>query len=149
MKRYVVMGIGAEDFFYAFLSVIGTVILVTLVKVFGNLPTSMLALGTDLNLLTYGFLWDTSIKALRGQEFWSRFPQEDLSFLNKPTILVCIFIVNFLLMAFNLKLEYIVIERENSKHGKSWVTNWVLKPGVLAVGLISLFAFLFLNAAWS
>ena len=144
------MNISAAGFFYAFLSVIGTVILVTLVKVFGNLPTSILSLGTDLNLLTYGFLWDTSVKALRGQEFWSRFPQEDLSFLNKPTILVCIFIFNFLLMAFNLKLEHRVTERKKSNHEKSssWVTYWVLKPGVLALGVFSLLIFLFINAAW-
>jgi hypothetical protein len=138
----IINSIKCEEFFYSILTVFVTVILLIVVKEFGNIPTSPLSVGTNLNVLTYGFLWDTSIKALRGQDFWTRFPLNSV-FFTKPVILFLIFVVNFLIMAWNLKLEHMFNERIKDKKSQNG-----LKVTIIALGCFSLIIFLILNSAW-
>ena len=144
----ILSAINPEEFFYSFLTVFITVILITIVKVFGGISINGTAIGTDLNLVTYGFIWDICTKALRGHDFWPRF-SVNLTFLNKPVILLLIFVGNFLIMALNLKLEDIVNQRQNTGVQPAWVTQMLLKPSVIALGVFSLIIFLLLNSAWS
>lgn len=152
----ILSAINPAEFFYSFLTVFITVILITTVKVWGGISINGTAIGTDLNLATYGFIWDICTKALRGQDFWPRF-SVSLTFLNKPVILLLIFVGNFLIMALNLKLEDIVNQRQNIsvqpeqniRVQPKWVTQMLLKPLVIALGVFSLIIFLLLNSAWS
>ncbi len=137
-----------RELFFSMLTVCVTVILIYFVKIFGNIQVSILTMGTDFNLLTYGFLWDTCIKAFRGQEYWNRFSVGS-TFLNKSVIFFLIFLVNFLIMVLNFKLESIVNERIANNTNPVWVTQGILKPAILTLGVCSLILFLLLNSAWS
>jgi hypothetical protein len=90
------------NLFYAVLTVLGIVGLVAAARAFGKLKPTRL--GPDLNLLTYGFLWDISLKALRGGDYWSKFHADQWP-INKPTTLFVIALVNVLFTAWNMKLD--------------------------------------------
>jgi hypothetical protein len=129
-----------QNLFYAMLTVFVTVVLVTLVRVFGKLPVSLV--GPDLNLLTYGFLWDTGAKALRGVTYWPQF--KPLIFeINKPTTLFVLALLNLLLLGANLKFAHLV---ENTP--KSARRTWLYSPLVNALGVFSLILFLWIQAMW-
>ena len=129
-----------QNLIYAALTVVVTVVFVIVVRVFGNLPVSLV--GPDLNLLTYGFLWETSAKALRGAEYWPRF--EPLFWnINRPTTLFAIAFLNLILLGANLKLAYRVESMKSTTQRK-----WLWKPIVNALGVLSLILFLLIHAAW-
>lgn len=150
----IISQINTGDLSFAVLTVFTTVFLIIFVKIFGGIATSGSAIGTEFNLLTYGYLWDTCLDAVRGRAYWPRF---DLSstFLTKPLILLLVCLANFLIMAWNMKIESIINRRTNASINPSAsvnvdrVTKWFLKPMVMALGVLSLLIFLFLNSAWS
>ena len=125
---------------YAVLTVLVTVVFVIFVRVFGKLPTSLV--GPDLNLLTYGFLWDTTAKALRGVEYWPRF-NPLLWRVNKATTLFAIAFVNLIVLGGNLKFAHSVEKMEKGR-----LRTWVFCPLVNAFGVFSLILFLWIQAAW-
>lgn len=136
--------IDLKELFYAALSAFVIVGLITLMRMFGNLPLSLF--GPDLNLLTYGFLWDISIKAVRGIDYWPRFDPSVWP-LNKGTTLLVIALLNVILLAWNLKLSR-KVETIYEKSGRSKYTEWLLKPFVIALGIVSLVLFLLLQSMW-
>jgi len=129
-----------DNLFYAVLTVFVTVVFVTALRVFGKLPVSLI--GPDLNLLTYGFLWDTASKALRGAEYWPRFVPLAWN-VNRPTTLFVISAVNLLALGSNMKLAHLV---EGMKKGG--LKDWVLRPLVTMLGVFSLFVFLLIQSSW-
>lgn len=142
--------ISIEELIFSISTVFVTVILLIMVKTFGNIPISSVGIGTDLNLLTYGFLWDTCTKALRDQPFWPRLSLEQ-SFFSKQFVLLIVFTVNFMIMAGNFKLEHQIEKRLKEpapSQRKIRVTNWLLKPFSVASGVFSLILFLFLTSMW-
>lgn len=134
------------DFFYALMAVFVTVILIILARAFGNLPVS--SPGLDFNLLTYGFLWDTTFRAVRGVEYWSRFDPNTWP-LNKPTTLLTVALVNLILLAWNMKLAHKIEQYATNSNTKRFYVEWILRPFSLAIGITSLVAFLFMNTAWT
>jgi len=134
------MPLQPANLFYGALTAFVSVVLVMLIRKFGKLPISLI--GPDLNLLTYGFLWDTAVKALRNVEYWPRF-QPLMWNINRPTTLLVIALLNFILLGFNMKLAHKV---ENMAKGP--LRNWLLRPCVTAVGVFSLIAFLWIQASW-
>ncbi len=128
------------EFFYSILTVVVTVLVVVLVKRFGNIPGS--SIGTDLNTLTYGFLWDIVVKAIRNQEYWPNFNSEYTFHINKPSILLLICLINTILMAWNFKISH-QVSTQNTR-----ITRWFLKPFSLSLGIVSLFFFLFTRVVW-
>lgn len=128
------------ELFYSLLVVILTVFVVVLVKRYGNIPGT--SIGTDLNILTYGFLCDIAIKAIRGIEYWEKYSPAHVYELPKPTVLLLIFLINTLLMAWNFKITY----RATTENGA--VSNWLLKPLSISFGLVSLIFFLVCRVAW-
>ena len=132
------------DLFYSMLTAIVTVVLVIGLRVFGNLPVGIF--GPDLNLLTYGFLWDVGIKAMRNVEYWPRFDPTGWP-LNKPTTLITISLINLILMGWNMKLADNVATR-NRNGEKTWYTEGILKPFIIAIGITSLIVFLYVNSVW-
>jgi hypothetical protein len=126
--------------------------LVVLIKVFGNINCNIVSIGTDFNLLTYGFLWDTSATALRGETYWPRFPSDPSFTKFKPIILLAIFIANFLFMALNLKLVDIVQARTQNPTiptSSRVITKWLLSPAAIALGFVSLSFYILINSAWN
>lgn len=137
------------DLFYAGLAVFFSVFAVALIRYFGNLPVGRV--GTDLNLLTYGFLWDTALKALRPLEYWPRF-QQDLWPINKGTTLLVIATCNLILMGFNMKLaDRIDIRKAKAKATLTFTERiglFGLQVVSLTLGLTSLLAFLMISSIW-
>jgi len=134
----------AGDCAYALITVFISVVVILAMRRFGNLPVALF--GVDLNLLTYGYLWDTATKALKGTEYWPRLNGTVL-YVNKPTILLVTCLLNLFLLAWNMKL---LDKIEANTAGKTRVgyTNFVLRPFAIAIGLTSLIAFIFFNSAW-
>jgi hypothetical protein len=114
---------------YAFATVLFTVVLIVLIKVFGNLKTGLI--GPELNLLTYGFLWDTISGATRGENYWPHITPELTAF--KTLILIFIVFINTVLMAWNFKLAD-QVENINlyTKSQKKWRKLWSTFFGVLS-----------------
>jgi len=125
---------------YPVLTVFVTVVFVIIVRRFGELPVSFV--GPDLNLLTYGFLWDTAVKALRGDRYWPGFKPLAWN-VNKGTTLFVIAAFNLIVLAANMKLADRV---EAAKAGR--LRKWVLRPLVFVLGVFSLIVFLSVQAAW-
>jgi len=125
---------------YPILTVFVTVVFVIIVRRFGELPVSFV--GPDLNLLTYGFLWDTAVKALRGDQYWPGFKPLAWN-VNKGTTLFVIAAFNLIVLAANMKLADRV---EAAKAGR--LRKWVLRPLVFVLGVFSLIVFLSVQAAW-
>lgn len=125
---------------YAVLTVFVTVGLVMVIRKFGKLQASFV--GPDLNLLTYGFLWDTTAKALRGAEYWPRFEPLVLD-INRATTLFVIALLNLIVLGANMKLAH---RAEQMKPGP--VKKWLLQPLITALGVFSLVVFLLIQGAW-
>lgn len=140
----IISSIDMVDLFYAGLSAFVTVGLIILMRMFGKLPLSLF--GPDLNLLTYGFLWDTSIKAIRGIDYWPNFDPSVWP-INKGTTLLVVALVNLILLAWNFKLSH-KVAATYQKSGRSAYTEWILKPFVIALGMTSLILFLLLQSMW-
>jgi hypothetical protein len=145
-------GINLLNLIISLFTVFCTVVLVVLVKVFGNINCNISSIGTDFNLLTYGFLWDTSATALRGQEYWPRFPSDPSYSQFKPIVLLAIFIANFLFMALNLKLVDIIQARTQNPAipaRSRVVTKWLLSPSAISLGFVSLVFYIYINSIWN
>ncbi|ETW93065.1 MAG: hypothetical protein ETSY1_40860 [Candidatus Entotheonella factor] len=125
--------------FYALLTVFITVLCVIVIRVFGNLPISLL--GPDLNLLTYGFLWDTSSKALRGVDYWPRFVPV-IPNINASTTLFVIVVFNLLLLGVNLKLAHHAPDFTDGQQ------KWLIRPLTNTIGILSLIIFLLIQGMW-
>jgi hypothetical protein len=132
------------DLFYAALTVVVTVFLIIGARVFGNLPVS--SPGLDFNLLTYGFLWDTAIRAIRNIDYWPRFDQKHWP-INKASTLVVIALLNLIFLAWNMKLTNHIEKQSGNARNRLYVTLF-LKPFSLALGLVALIAFLLINSLW-
>ena len=132
------------DLVNAVITVFITVVVILAMRRFGNLPVALF--GVDLNLLTYGYLWDTASKALRGTPYWPRWNGPLLE-MNKPTVLLLICLLNFFLLAWNMKILH-KIERYTAAKTHLGYTNWLWKPVAIGFGLTSLIAFIFFNAMW-
>jgi hypothetical membrane protein len=140
-----------DNLFYAIITVVITVFFVQLIRKFGNVPSGLV--GPELNLLAYGFLWDTTVKALRGVEYWPRFEQFVWSFgngtalhVNKGTTLFIMSFLNLVVMGANLKLSNYAEESIKTKP-KGWRTR-LLKCSVTSLGTFSMFLFLFVQSIW-
>lgn len=124
---------------YALLTAVVLVVVVLVMKRFGELKRQNF--GVELNLLTYGFLAETVITALKGNEYWPNFNNDYL--LSKGAILFIIAISNLFIMGFNFKLEEKTSTIEN---------KWKKACNQFLVGImgcISLTIFLALNIYWS
>jgi len=119
------------DLAMACATVIVTVGLVVALKIFANIPIGNVA--SDLNLLTYGFLWDTILKAMYGN-YWQKLSPDLQSF--KPLMLFFVIVLNFVLMLWNIKISY---NLELSK--LQGTTNKNLKIFSYVIGMFSLMIF--------
>ena len=145
-------GLNLLNLIISLLTVFCTVVLVVLIKVFGGINCNISSIGADFNLLTYGFLWDTSTTALRGKEYWPRFPSDPSYTQFKPIVLLAIFIFNFLFMALNLKLVDIIQARTQNSASPARsrvVTKWILIPAAISLGFVSLAFYIFINSIWN
>lgn len=120
---------------YASLTVIITVLLVLGLKAYGNIPTDNI--GPDLNLLTYGFLWDTVFQAIRSGNYWPQFPEDLKDY--KIVLLMFIVIANTILMAVNFKLAY------RTQVTYSFTDKQRLRFLTFFLGIVSLVIFLVLR----
>lgn len=128
------------DLFFGALAVLGTVGSMHFLRVFGKLTFPFY--GSELNIFTFGYLVELSTTALRGVSYWPRFDPSVWPF-NKPTTLALIFISNFLLLAFNLKLSQAISDKQSLRP-----TKYLLKPLGYAIGCFCLTVFLVLKSNW-
>ena len=132
----------AADCGYALLSVFITVVVILLIRLYGKLPVTLF--GVDLNLLSYGYLWETCLKAIRGHSYWPRLTSPSI---NKPLLLFVICLLNVLLLAWNMKILH-NIETNVGTGTKIRYTNWFLRPVAIAFGFTGLVAFILFNSMW-
>jgi hypothetical protein len=128
------MHVDGLKLFYAVLTVAVVVVLVTAARAFGKLKPTRL--GPDLNLLTYGFLWDTTLKAVQNKEYWPNFQAAQWP-VNKATTLLVIALVNVVFTAWNMKLDESI-----SAPGVTGFKLFMRRTLSLAVGITSLVMFL-------
>ena len=122
------------NLFYAVLTVSVVVGLVAAARAFGKLKPTRL--GPDLNLLTYGFLWDITLKAVRGREYWPNFHADQWP-INKATTLLVIALINVVFTAWNMKLDESI-----SAKGFAGLKLFLTRVFSLAIGITSLLMFL-------
>jgi hypothetical protein len=134
------MTFNVEHLTYPILTVCVTVVLIIVIRKYGKLPVS--SMGPDLNFLTYGFLWDTTVKGFKGENYWPYF-HPLIGHINKPTTLFIIAVFNLMILGSNMKLAF---KTENMTDG--WRKKWVAKPLVSAAGCVSLIIFLWVQATW-
>ena len=117
----------------ATLTIIGTVILIIVLKRLAKIPIG--SIGLDCNLLTYGYLWDTIMDAMRG-DYWTHFPKQYEQF--KPIILACIIILNLILLLENMRLSHNLEIKKLQKHKYPYhLLNYIL--GFLSLGIFITF----------
>jgi hypothetical protein len=93
----------AENFGYSLLTVFLVVVFIGFLRVVAGVNKT--PLGPELNLLTYGFLVDVVMKALRGQPYWEHYSRPwTLGLQYKATFLFLIALLNFILMMWNIKV---------------------------------------------
>lgn len=169
-----ILGLGStkisiEGLFYAGLTVFVTVFLIIMIKAFGRIETDITGLGTDFNLLTYGFLWDIAVGGFRGESFWSNYSLSN-TFLTKELVLSLIIILNTLIMGLNFRLESKVNQCINDNNNATFAHSTsagatppppplvlphkklkikLFKVFVLALGVVSLLIYLYTNSVWS
>ena len=117
-----------------------TVFLIHFVRKFGNIPTGFM--GPDLNLLSFGFLWDTIVKSVLDGNYWPGFPEADTALLPKAVTLAIVVFFNIVLLLGNFKLAAQVPSWENvalRALGKSFITF---------LGILSGMFFVFAQTAW-
>lgn len=114
---------------YAFAAVLFTVVLIVLIKVFGNLKTGLI--GPELNLLTYGSLWDTISGAARGENYWKHIAPDLTAF--RALILIFVVFINTVIMAWNFKLsDQVENDHLYTNSQKMWRKLWSTFFGVLS-----------------
>ncbi|MBD2752603.1 hypothetical protein [Spirosoma validum] len=124
----------------SFLTILVTVILIVFVKIYSKIPSG--AIGPELNLLTYGTLWDLIISAMKGEDYWKNIEPTLLPY--KSFILTFIVILNFVMMAWNFKLANLI----EKKRSLSMHTKKQLKGVSLFLGLISLCFYTVFQVFW-
>ena len=118
----------------AILTAVATVLLIQFFRKFAKIPTD--GIGLDLNLLTYGFLWDTVLNATEGK-YWDKFPEGSKEF--KPLLLIAIVFANLLLTLQNMRLTYEIegLSESIEKKKKKFRSYYM--------GIVSLIIFLILK----
>ena len=118
-----------------------TILLIYCLKIFANIKVNLISIGTDLNLFTFGFLFDIALRAMEGKEYWSNYSQ----ILSKNYLLLMIFTGNALIMMLNFKLEDHIATIVNSSNYSINLVNYFYKPCVIFLGILSLSIYLVLN----
>jgi hypothetical protein len=99
--------------------------------------------GPELNLLTFGFLWDVIMKAMLKQCYFDRIWSPLID--HKPFVLAVIVLSNFVLMACNLKWTAQLDARRKfiSSHAVQ-----LRRIRVVFFGVLSLLIFLSIKTFW-
>jgi hypothetical protein len=122
--------------------IIAAIGLIILIKKFGKVPIGHV--GPDMNLLTYGFLWDTIFAALQGEHYFSRI--EPAFNGERGLILAAIAIGNLILLAWNFQVvQEIESARKINQRAKLGGKRFLS----LFLGLMSLFAFLVIKVKFN
>ena len=118
-----------------------TILLIYILKFLTNIKVDPISIGTDLNLFTFGFLFDIALKAMEGKEYWSNYSY----LLSKNYLLLIIFTTNALIMMANFKLEnHITTVIASSTYSMNLV-DYFYRPCVIFLGIVSLSIYLILN----
>ncbi|MBO0953269.1 hypothetical protein [Fibrella forsythiae] len=120
-----------------------TVVLIVLVKKFGNVPRG--STGPELNLLTYGALWDIINTAMKGEEYWKNMEYTTPALdPYKSYVLGGLTLLNFIFTAWNFKIAH-RIETTSS-------LNTLPRIGLAALsnilGIFSLVLYLVFKTVW-
>ena len=126
----------------SFLIIFFTIFLIHILKVLMNIKFNVVSIGTDLNLFTFGFLFDTALKAMNGNQYWNNYSQSYFFGFSKNISLLLIFAFNMLLMMFNFKLEYYTANLLTLTSCPTRKVKYVYKPLIIFLGTLSLSIYL-------
>ena len=122
-----------------------TILLIYILKFLTNIKVDLISIGTDLNLFTFGFLFDIALKAMEGKEYWSNYSY----LLSKNYLLLIIFTANALIMMVNFKLENHITTVIGSSNYSMNLVDYLYRPCVIFLGIVSLSIYLILNLTFS
>lgn len=126
-----------------------TVLFVYILKKFASISIELISIGTDLNLFTFGFLFEIVLKAMKGEPFWLNYDSQTLSeILPKSYLLLLIFTGNALVMMGNFRLESHIDDKTqaNSTFRNTSRFKYFLRPLVIFLGIVSLTIYLALTS---
>jgi len=130
------------DIVSALMTVLVTIALLVGIKKFGNIKIGLV--GPEFNLLTYGYLWDTCLLALRGENYWTLIPSYLIPF--KSFLLLAIVLFNAVLMVINLKIANKIDTETESRSDIQKKRNYKMLSFFL--GTLALFLFIIFKAFW-
>lgn len=116
------------------LLVLLNIVLIIIIKAYGKIPIENT--GLELNLLTYGFLWETILDAFYG-DYWPNIPDGLAKY--KPIILAVLTFFNFILTIVNFKIAH------NVESGLISKRKWLYKSLSYFMGIVSLTIFFVLK----
>lgn len=122
-----------------------TVILIYILKLFANIKVELISVSTDLNLFTFGFLFDIALKAMNNEPYWINYS----GLLSKNYLLLLIFTGNALVMMLNFKLEDYLKKVINDPNHSNSLIDYFHKPIILFLGIVSFTVYLVLNLTFS
>ena len=126
--------------------IILTIVVITVIKYFGNFETKTEEIGAELNLLTYGLAVDLVVLCFQGQDVLPNWPR---SIIPIPTwlVVVLLLIINLIFFMINLGLGKFIAENYQEEF-KVWRVR-ALKGVSVSLGTISAFLFVFAEGFWS
>ncbi|MFZ0302492.1 MAG: hypothetical protein WAL75_07395 [Terracidiphilus sp.] len=123
-------------------SLLLVVFFIDLIRWFGRFENSAEAVGSDLNLTTFGFAADLLVQLMHGRKILPRWP------FQTPVLVLAIglFIVNLILYMFNLRLAARIAASITAK--KKWFVIKFLKFFSFFLGVVSALMFISAQALW-
>ncbi|BDT67609.1 hypothetical protein os1_17860 [Comamonadaceae bacterium OS-1] len=133
---------GTQNFGYSLLTVFLVVMFIGILRAFAGINKT--ALGPELNLLTYGFLVDVAMKAIRNKPYWPRYSTPwDWDVQYKPTVLFLIALMNFILMIWNIKVAEPRVVSGTLEKPSIWRSAFSA-----VLGLLSLLTYFVCQSCW-
>jgi hypothetical protein len=115
---------------------------IDLIRWFGKFENSAEAVGSDLNLVTFGFAADLLVQLMHGKQILPRWPYH----LPVLALVIALFVANLVLYMFNLRLAE-NIAASLSAH-KKWFVIKFLKTVSFFLGFVSALMFISAQALW-
>jgi hypothetical protein len=120
--------------------------LITFIRRFGKYENKAEAIGSDLNLVAFGFGVDLLVKAMKSEGILPKFPWPKFTLV--PVVIL--FIGNLALYMLNLSIgEKIKDKTEKIKKGVATGGVGGLKGISIFFGIISAISFIVVGGAWS
>jgi len=112
--------------------------LIVAIRVFGRYENKAEAVGSDLNLLTFGFAIDLLVQVMHGRHVLPRWPFAATTLL----VVIMLLVLNLVLYMLNLSIGRLIAAAQ--RDWRMYLLKWV----ALCVGTLSAVMFIVAQAFW-